>query len=262
MRGASLRAPAVLAVCALLALALPGLPAAAVVDDVPLQHPSRLAHVDGADQVVVVTSAAWSSRRGTLRAYERTADGSWTLVLDSGRVWLGTNGFVRADQRRQSTSTTPAGTFRLPWAFGTQPDPGTALPYRVADRTDWWPYDPTDPATYNVWQPRRTRAADWRTSWAEDLSSFGRQYRHAVVVAFNLPGGVHWAGGERVADRTADTGRGGGIFLHVQARALADRPTAGCVAMPQRRMTALLQWLAPARRPVVVMGPTSVIGRM
>lgn len=230
--------------------------------DLPAYHPTRLAHLGHARQVVVVTAPGWSSRRATLRAYEQRADGSWRRDLDAGRVWLGANGLVPAGRRRQSTWTTPAGTFGLPWAFGTGTDPGTALRYERVDARDWWPYDPRDPATYNVWQQRRGAAADWRTSWAEDLSSFGRQYRHGVVVDFNLPGGVQWSGGERVASRPADTGRGGGIFLHVQARAPAERPTAGCVAMPPTRMVALLRWLDPASRPVVVIGPRSAIDRM
>ena len=243
-------------------LAVADHPAAAHGADLPPYHPSRLAHVGDAGQVVVVTSARWSSRRGTLRAYERSSDGSWRRVFDADRVWLGGSGFVLAERRRQSTSTTPAGTFRLRWAFGSRPDPGTALRYDQVDQRDWWPYDPSDPATYNVWQQRRSAASDWRTSWAEDLSSFGRQYRYGVVVGFNLPGGVRWEGGERVAQRPADTRRGGGIFLHVQARALADRPTTGCVAMPEARMVGLLRWLDPGAAPVVVMGPRSAIGRM
>lgn len=253
---------ALLGAALVLTVQLPPPSAGAGTADRPAYRPERLAHLGDARQVVVVTSPRWPSRRGTLRAYEQRADGSWRRVLDAGRVWLGINGFVRAGDRRQSTSTTPAGTFGLRSAFGTAPDPGAALGYEQVDDRDWWPYDPRDPATYNVWQQRRGGAADWRTSWAEDLSSFGRQYRHGVVVEFNLPGGVHWAGGERVARRPADTRRGGGIFLHVQAREQAERPTAGCVAMPQPRMLALLRWLDPDARPVVVMGPRPVIDRM
>ena len=261
------RAAAALALASVVASLLAGLPAAApataaAATGLPSYHPSRLSHLGHARQVVVVTAPGWSSRRGTLRAYQQRAGGSWDRVLDADRVWLGANGLVAAGDRRQSTLTTPAGTFGLGPAFGTSVDPGTRLPYESVDSRDWWPYDPRDPATYNVWQQRRSAASDWRTSWAEDLSSFGRQYRHAVVVGFNLPHGVHWAGGERVADRPADTRRGGGIFLHVQARALAERPTAGCVAMPMTRLVALLRWLDPASRPVVVIGPRSSIDRM
>lgn len=221
-------------------------------------HPSRLTHLGEARQVVVVTSGSWSSSRAHLRTYERVANGSWRLRLGPVDARIGRNGFSPAAERRQDTSTTPAGTFAIPWAFGTRADPGTALPYRHVDSNDWWPYDPRDPATYNVWQPRRGTSADWRTSWAEDLSSYGRQYRHAAVIAYNLPSGVHWSGAERVADRPADTRAGGGIFLHI------DRPgsTAGCVSVVARDMGRLLRWLDPASRPVIVMGPRSAITRM
>ena len=79
------------------------------------------------------------------------------------RARVGYNGFVRADERRQGTGTSPAGTFAVVSSFGNGTDPGTALPYRTVDRNDWWPYDPRDPSTYNVLQPRRVPSARWRT---------------------------------------------------------------------------------------------------
>jgi L,D-peptidoglycan transpeptidase YkuD (ErfK/YbiS/YcfS/YnhG family) len=237
-------------------LAETGRPAAA--HSRPPYHPSRLASVDGADQVLVVTSGSWSSSTARLRAYQRTADGSWRLRRGPAPARVGYNGFVPAAQRRQSTGTTPAGTFAVLGAFGTGPDPGTALAYRRVDGNDWWPYDPRDPETYNVWQPRRGPAADWRPSWAEHLSSYGRQYRHAAVLDFNLPAGVHRSGGEWRADTPADTRRGGGIFLHVNGPGA----TAGCVSVRAADMRALLRWLRPGRGPVIVMGPRSAITRL
>ena len=235
-----------------LALSLGLSPAAgtgsAVGDQRPPFHPTRLASLGDARQVVVVTSGSWSSSRAHLRAYERTAAGEWQRRLGPVVARLGRNGFARADERRQGGSTTPAGTFALSWAFGTRPDPGTALPYRVVDDNDWWPYGPRDPATYNVWQPRRAPSDRWRMSWAEDLSSYGRQYRHAVVIDYNLP----------AAGAAADTRRGGGIFLHI------NRPgaTTGCVSIPQADMRAVLRWLDPAQAPVIVMAPRSAVTGM
>jgi len=235
-------------------LAPTGAPPARAGDPAPF-HPSRLTHLGDARQVVVVTSGSWSSSRAILRTYERAPAGGWRLRLGRVEARVGRNGFSPGERRRQGTSTTPAGTFAIPWAFGTRADPGTALPYRVVDRDDWWPYDPRDPATYNVWQPRRPRTAGWRTSWAEDLSSYGRQYRHAAVIDYNLPTGIHTAGGEMVAGAPADTRRGGGIFLHI------DRPgaTTGCVSVVQADLERVLRWLDPAQHPVIVMGPRSAI---
>jgi len=239
-------------------LVAPGGGFAAVAREPAPFHPSRLTHLGDASQVVVVTARSWSSSQARLRTYERTAQGTWRRRLGPVDAHVGRNGFSPGDQRRQGTATTPAGTFAIPWAFGTWADPGTAMDYRQVDGDDWWPYDPRDPSTYNVWQPRRTGSAGWRTSWAEDLSSYGRQYRHAVVIAYNLPSGVHRAGSQQVADVPADTRRGGGIFLHV------DRPgpTTGCVSVGQPDLERLLRWLDPAQRPVIVMGPRPAITTM
>jgi L,D-peptidoglycan transpeptidase YkuD (ErfK/YbiS/YcfS/YnhG family) len=168
-------------------------------------------------------------------------------------VRLGYGGWVRAGQRRQGTGTTPAGRFPMPYAFGNRADPGARLRYRAVDRNDVWPYEPRDPATYNIYQPFRAASSHWRRGYRERLASYGYEYAYAVVLGFNLPRGVHWSPTrhQSVADRPADTRRGGGIFLHVQR----SRYTAGCVAAPLRDVRWLVRWLDPARHPRIVMGP-------
>lgn len=262
---ASLRRPAWLllltAACALASTSLvaTGRTPAHGAESVPAYHPSRLAGVGAAQQVIVVAARAWSSDRGRLRAYQRRVDGSWALRVGPVAAHLGRNGFVRGAVRRQGSATTPAGTYGLPWAFGTAGDPGTTLRYRQVDADDWWPYDPRDPSTYNVFQPRRPATAGWRTAWAEHLSEFGRQYAHAVVVGFNLPGGARRDGGERVTAQPADTRRGGGIFLHVRRAGGQDPATTGCVAVDRSVMHRLLRWLDPAADPTIVMGPRAAL---
>ena len=56
----------------------------------------------------------------------------------------------------------------------------------------------------------------------------------------------------------ADTKAGGGIFLHVSK----GESTAGCVAIPEADMRRVMQWLDPDRKPVIVIGTESTIGRM
>jgi L,D-peptidoglycan transpeptidase YkuD (ErfK/YbiS/YcfS/YnhG family) len=171
---------------------------------------------------------------------------------------IGSHGFARFGERRQDSGETPAGTYSLLRAFGSATDPGTTLPYRQFDRNDWWPYDPRDPRTYNVAQFHgRSTATQWRPSWAEHLWDFQDQYAYAVVLDYNLPAGVYRSGSERFATATADTRAGGGIFLHVTA----PHPTAGCVAVSRVGMRSILRWLDPAQHPVIVMAPTSAIGR-
>jgi L,D-peptidoglycan transpeptidase YkuD (ErfK/YbiS/YcfS/YnhG family) len=240
-------------------LALAVAPAPAAADGDEAFHPSRLAHVGGAGQVIVVTAPSWSSTHATLRAYERDGDGGWRQVVAATPARLGWSGLYKADERRQGTGKTPAGTFAIPSAFGRLPDPGTGLPYRQFDRDDAWTYSDRHPLTYNVFQ---TVASSWSSYGGdvERLWTYGRQYDYVAVLDYNLPGGPIRRGrdGIRRAAEPADTRAGGGIFLHVTN----GRTTAGCIAIPRGTMRDVLDWLDPDREPVIVVGPESVIGRM
>jgi len=225
----------------------------------PPYHPTKLRELGLSRQVVVVTASSWSTSYATLRTYEKGSDGSWRAKFAPMRARIGGNGFARAANRMQGSGETPAGTFGITRAFGRYADPGTTLSYTHFDTNDWWPYDPRSPRTYNVYQRRRVAAATWRTSWAENLWSYGGQYRYAAVINYNLPKDLYYANGQWFARRTADTRRGGGIFLHVNGPA---GRTAGCVSVAYTEMKALLRWLDLAKRPRIVMGPTSVISSM
>lgn len=247
----------VLAAVALLASGQAGLPAESSAA-AGRSLPSYLSLGDGVQQLVTVTSDRWSSTRARMSVW-RKRDGDWQRVRGPGRVRLGWNGWVPAGRRRQNTGTTPAGSFAMRYAFGNRADPGTALPYRHVDRDDVWPYEPRDPATYNIYQPAQSAASHWRSDYRERLAAYGYEYAYAVVLGFNLPSGVHWSAERRqyVARHPADTWRGGGIFLHVQRSTY----TAGCVAGPLDDIRWVVRWLDPARNPRIVMGPTAWVKR-
>ncbi|MFZ0322612.1 MAG: L,D-transpeptidase family protein [Actinomycetes bacterium] len=233
----------------------PGLTASAqAATALPL--PARLTSLDGARQAVVVTSRDWSTSFARLQTWQLGGDGVWRQVMSATRARLGWNGFAPAALRRQGSGETPAGTFGLLRGFGTTDPGGVQLPYRVVDLNDWWPYDPTDPKTYNVMQLRRPPAADWRSTWAEHLAGFGHQYLFAVVIDYNLPQGiVRTTDGERIATDPANTRKGGGIFLHVSGGG----PTAGCVSVRRADMRRIIRWLDPQDSPRIVMGPRGTL---
>ncbi len=220
--------------------------------------PGHLSLAPDVKQLVTVTSERWSSTRALLRVW-RKRNGSWRLVRGPVRVSLGWNGWVPAQKRRQSTGTTPAGSFSLRYAFGTRRDPGTDLRYRRVDGNDYWPYEPRDPATYNIYQPRKARTTRWRSGYVERLADYGYEYAYSVVLGYNLPRGVHWSKKRRqwVARTPADTDRGGGIFLHVKK----NRYTAGCVSGPIRDVRWIVRWLDPGLNPRIVMGPRAWVKR-
>ncbi|MHB1067231.1 MAG: L,D-transpeptidase family protein [Candidatus Nanopelagicales bacterium] len=253
-----MRLPRWLAAMAVLLAAGLAVPGAAAAEQ-PAYHPSRLAGVGQAGQVIVVTADSWGTSYATLRAYERDGSGGWRQVVGATPARLGWSGLARADERRQGTGKTPAGTFGIVNAFGRKADPGTALDYVQVDRNDAWTYNPAQPATYNVFQ---TVDRTWASygEYVERLWSYGRQYDYVAVMDYNLPDGPIRTGadGVRRASQPADTRAGGGIFLHVSN----GQPTAGCISIPEATMRGVLQWLQPGRSPVIVVGPESVIDRM
>lgn len=240
-------------------LALPAASRPVEAAQAPDYHPSQLAHVGTAGQVIVVTAASWSATHATLRAYERDGKGGWTQVVGAAPARLGWSGLVKGGDRRQGSGKTPAGTFGIVNAFGRLPDPGTSLRYTQFDRNDAWTYNPESPRTYNVFQ---NAAVSWRSfgGYVEHLWSHGKQYRYVAVLDFNLPDGPIQAGtdGIRRTSAPADTRLGGGIFLHVSD----GRSTAGCIAVSEQVMRRVLTWLDPDRKPVIVIGPQSLIDRM
>lgn len=219
---------------------------------------SQLALPDGVRQLVTVTSPRWSDTTASIRVWRKRGS-SWRLVRGPIRASLGWNGFVRASERRQSTGTTPAGRFTIRSVFGTRSDPGSRLPYRRVDGNDFWPYEPRDPATYNILQPSKAATTRWRSDYVERLADYPYEYAYSIVLGYNLPRGVRWSERRQqyVARETADTERGGGIFLHVKEK----RYTAGCVSAPLAQVRWLVRWLDPQLDPRIVMGPRDWVTR-
>jgi len=219
---------------------------------VPEFHPSRLSSIGDARQVVTVTAPSWNSTTATLRTYEKSKDGTWRIVHGPVSSFLGYGGLAAAQERRQGTGDTPAGTFAIVNAFGRSANPGTDLPYRRVDRDDAWTYNPKVPSTYNLLQ---TAPVSWRGygSYVEMLWSYGRQYDYVAVLDYNLPEGdvTRDKRGIRRTEEPANTAAGGGIFLHVSK----GKPTAGCISVARPTMKSIMQWLDPAKDPVLVVGP-------
>jgi len=194
----------------------------------------QLATVGNAQQVVIVTSSNWSTDVATLQTFEKDATG-WRAVFPAMAAHIGRAGF--SADKREGDLKTPAGKFGFGTMFGQQPSPGVKFPYRVADAKSVWVDDQSSPY-YNTWRE------DVPLTEGEDLAnkqSFGTAYAYAVDIAYNTNPVVK--------------GKGSAIFLHVSTGG----GTAGCVSIAQSQLLEVLQWLDPARAPIIVMGPTSVI---
>ncbi|QKW05562.1 hypothetical protein HUT18_03405 [Streptomyces sp. NA04227] len=197
--------------------------------------PDRMADTGGGSQLITAVAGHTRATHGVLTWWERQR-GSWRAV-GSAPARFGANGLVEGVRRRQGTSTTPAGLYPLPFAFGIRPAPvGTRLPHRRVRPDSWWCEDPRS-AAYN--RMTRPLPADCRASESERLADYDPQYAYALVVGFNYERPVR--------------GRGAGIFVHVNGRGA----TAGCVSVPRETMVRLLRWARPERRPHLAVGTRS-----
>ena len=210
-----------------------------------------------ARQLVVVTTAGWDTTGGTLRRYVRTgpagpwrADGPPVLVVvgRSGLAWAaaGTDDGANAPRKHEGDGRSPAGVFPLDTAFGFAPPDSAGsvhLPYTALTGGS----ECVDDSTSMHYNTIVDRGAVPRVDWASaermrDVAG----YRLGVIVGYNAS--------------PVRAGRGSCIFLHVW-----DGPgssTAGCTAMDAGVLGAVVRWLDPARRPVLVQLPEAAYSRL
>ena len=227
---------------------------------IPAGLPAQAAAPAGAPlQAVVVVTNGWDATDAVLQRYERaSARAPWRAVGGPVRAAVGRTGLAwgrglhgeprgAGPVKREGDGKAPAGVFGLGPAFG----------YAPADSARWirLPYVATDPSVecvddarsrrYNRLVDRDTVAApDWTSH--EEMRRADELYRLGVWVDHNV----------------APTAPGGGscIFLHIWRS--PGVPTVGCTAMDAGDLAALLRWLDPRARPVLVQAPRAEYGRL
>ena len=198
----------------------------------------RVALPAGTEQVVTVNHTSGSRARVSL--WQRGSAG-WHKLARSTSGHIGYGGLVRPRQREQGTGTTPLGTYRLLWSFGTQvAEPSWRLSHRTIGPGDYWVEDNRS-AYYNRYRNKADGGFRWRLpkssfNSSELLTDYPKQYEYAIVTSFNYAAQVHR--------------RGAGIFLHVNGRG----PTAGCVSAPRWFLRQTMATLDPDLRPVIAIG--------
>ncbi|MBW9207873.1 L,D-transpeptidase family protein [Mumia sp. zg.B17] len=169
-------------------------------------------------------------------------DGRWIAKRRTTNGRIGYGGLVAATKRKQSTGTTPLGTFTMTEAFGLRARPsGTALPYRKVRKGDYWVQDNRSRA-YNTLRNKSAGGFRWwlpasNRNASERLRDYRRAYVWSIVVDFNRP-------------PNAVRYRGSGIFLHANGTGA----TAGCVSAPASFIRFVLKWLRADRVPLITIG--------
>ena len=202
-------------------------------------------------QLLVVTSANWSTVSAELRCYQRPDAGStWAEAFAVGKVVLGKNGLgwgvglhgtseAGGPVKREGDGRAPAGVFRLVEAFGyaTEQEANiSGFPYRHLTETVEGIDDPASRHYNRLVDAASVSAKDWRSS--EIMRRRDELYRWGVVVGHNWEQVPH---------------AGSCIFLHIWEG--ADVGTSGCTAMPSEQMLRVVRWLRQGDEPILVQLP-------
>jgi len=178
----------------------------------------------GVEQLAVVS--ALGGPQALFSLHERDAAGNWHVVV-STHAFIGENGLGKT---RTGDKKTPRGVFPLNTAFGIEDDPGSVLPYHKVTEYDYWSGDyyhynqMVDIRDYPALDPRA----------CEHLIDIEPQYRYCLNIGYNAEG---------------DTGAGAAIFLHCMKP--GKEYTAGCVAIPEQDMIAVLRHVGENSRIVI-----------
>jgi zinc D-Ala-D-Ala dipeptidase len=229
----------------------------------PARPQSAATLLASARQMVVVTTADWNTVAGTLRVFERDRAGAWTeadvgaaarqgrtvpqaavgiVVGKNGTAWdPGLVGPVPGPVKVEGDGRSPAGVFAL----------GTAFGFAAATDARWLklPYVEVTPTLecvddaasghYNTLADRATTEGTWSSS--EKMRQVSPEYHWGVVVEYNA--------------RPVVPKRGSCIFLHIGGA--GGRGTAGCTAMAETTLKAIMRWLDPKAAPVLVQLPAA-----
>ncbi len=155
-----------------------------------------------------------------------------TLICADLRVpcALGRSGVIAPDQKVEGDGKTPLGTYALREVFyraDRLPPLVTALPLRQLTPEIAWSEDPTR-ADYNTCI--RLDPAGPTPDGIDRMTRDDHVYDITVVIGYN--------------DAPPVPGRGSAIFMHVARPGYT--PTAGCVALAESDLLAVLQKLTPA----------------
>lgn len=205
------------------------------------------AEIDSSRQLVVVVTPNWTSTTGTLLRFERSAVTSeWVRVGTPTPIVVGRTGLAwgigfddastDGPHKNEGDGKAPAGIFPLDTAFGFAPADAmrdVRLPYvHLLPTTDC--VDDIASAHYNtVVDKGSVTKVDWNS--AEHMREVG-QYKIGVIVGYNAA--------------PPTQGRGSCIFLHIWNG--PDSHTAGCTAFDEQKLWEVMQWLDPAKKPMLV----------
>jgi len=201
-------------------------------------------------QLILVVSDNWQTDNGLLYRFEKL-DGQWQLAKDKIKVSLGRTGLAwgiglhdkqLGPIKKEGDGKAPAGIFTLGNAFGYLAELNTGLNYQQMSHNDYC-IDVNGSAFYNQVVSKLDVGEQGIKGSSEpmrrDIHLNGDdKYKKAAVIRHNS---------QNVSSA------GSCIFMHIWQDINSE--TAGCTAMSEANITALLTWLDVKKQPLYVALP-------
>jgi L,D-peptidoglycan transpeptidase YkuD (ErfK/YbiS/YcfS/YnhG family) len=207
-------------------------------------------------QMIVVEAENLQTDRGTLTRFERKNKNSpWQPVGRKFPVMLGKSGLAPAKgivefkdidlpRKKEGDNKSPMGIFALKYTFGYAEPQETRfiqMPYIFATEKLKC-IDDVHSQWYNqVVHTDLIEKPDWKSH--EELKRNDDLYKWGIVLDYNM--------------NPVNPGNGSCIFMHLWRN--DHTPTAGCTAMSEKDMIALLTWLHPDKHPLIMQGTAEYI---
>lgn len=210
-----------------------------------------------ARELVLVTIPSWDANQGVFRTYSKTKDGweaaglaSEITIGRSGAAWgVGLHPEQAGRQKKEGDGRSPAGVFRIGDAFGYASTALTRLRYVPMTESDYC-IDVASSPLYN-------RIVDARVVGREAIEGSTEPMRRDI----HVDGDHRYKLGFVIEHNAAsELGKGSCIFAHIWKA--PGVPTAGCTAMTEEAMRALLEWLDRAQKPIFVLLPEAEYERL
>lgn len=182
-------------------------------------------------QVLLVYNETPEESKAILLAFEKTEKG-WQQSFDPIPAGIGRNGFAAEGEKREGDGKSPSGLFDLGQLFTYEKVVNTKMPFTQSTTDDKWIDDPESP-DYNKHIRGETDAKSF-----ENLLLESDYYKYCIVIEYNT--------------NPIEKGKGSAIFFHLNGKKYES--TAGCVAISEKDMLAVLKWLDPVKNPMILMG--------
>lgn len=192
----------------------------------------------GVDQLILSVTDGAGATGASLFAFEKKGN-DWTLISGPIKAVVGRSGMAAVGEKVEGDGKTPTGLFELGRLFSYEEKVDTKLPHQKVDAEDMW-IDDANSAQYNMYVRGATTAKSF-----EHLLLKSIDYKYCMVIEYNT--------------KPVVKGKGSAIFFH-----LADEkftPTAGCVAIKEADMVAILKWMRPDAKRFIWMGTKEELGR-